>query len=234
MVRKSNKEIERYYFEKFRGDYLLPAERIVYTDKPDVILEGERKIGVEITNFYIDEGESGESEQVQSDWRGKVISKAQQIYLANGGKRIELSFGFDKAQPIRDKAQLAKAMAELARRIEGRITEVINKEIFKEIPEISFVYLNPKEYEDAEWRVVQCYSGSLMSRKRLVEIVRAKEEQVRHYQPCDAYWLLVVVDFMNRAQDQEIRIDDFEKIDSNIFEKVLVYKTLFGHVLEAK
>ena len=234
MVRKSNTEIERYYFEKFRGDYLLPAERIVYTDKPDVILEGERKIGIEITNFYIDEGESGESEQRQSKLRELVISKAQKIYLANGGKRIELSFAFYKARPIRDQGRLANTIAELARRIEGRMTEVINKEIFKEIPEISFVYLNPEEYEDAKWRVAQVYSGSLMSRKRLVEIVRAKEEQVRHYQPCDAYWLLVVVDFMNRAQDQEIRIDDFEKIDSNIFEKVLVYKTLFRHVLEAK
>ncbi len=232
MVRKSNKEIERHYFEMFRRVYSLPGEPD-YGDKPDVILKG-KKIGIEITRFYIDKGDLPESEQVQSDWRGKVISKAQKIYLANGGKRIELSFGFDKAQPIRDKGQLAKKIAELARSIEGRMTEVINKEIFKDIPEISFVYLNPEEYEDAKWRVVQVYSVPLMSRERLVEIVKDYEEKSKHYQPCDTYWLLVVVDFMNPAQDQEIQSDGFEKIDSTIFEKVFVYKTISRQILEAK
>ncbi len=73
-----------------------------------------------------------------------------------------------------------------------------------------------------------------MSRDRLVEIVRDKEVRARKYKSCDAYWLLVVVDFINPAQDQEIQFDDFKKIQSETFEKVIVYKTVFGHVLEAK
>ena len=73
-----------------------------------------------------------------------------------------------------------------------------------------------------------------MSRDMLIEIVRDKETLSRKYKECDAYWLLVVVDFTNRAQDQEIQIGCFEKIQSEIFEKIIVYKTLFGHVLEAK
>jgi hypothetical protein len=48
------------------------------------------------------------------------------------------------------------------------------------------------------------------------------------------YWLLVVVDFINPAQDQEIQIDGFDKIQTEVFEKIIAYKTLFGHVLEAK
>jgi len=232
MVRKSNKEMERYYFEKFRRDYPLPGEPD-YGDKPDVILKG-KKIGIEITNFYLDKGDLPESEQRQSKLRELVVSKAQQIYLANGGKRIELSFTFDKERPIRDQGQLAKKIAELAKSIEGRMAGVINKENFKEIPEISFVYLNPEEYEDTKWQVVQCYSGSVMDRAKLEEIVQAKEAKVKDYQPCDAYWLLVVVDFMNPAQDQEIEIDGFEKINSTTFEKVFVYKTISRQVLEAK
>jgi hypothetical protein len=49
MPQKSNKEIEKYYFEMFRRDYPLPIGSIDYGDKPDVILNGERKIGIEIT-----------------------------------------------------------------------------------------------------------------------------------------------------------------------------------------
>ena len=73
-----------------------------------------------------------------------------------------------------------------------------------------------------------------MSRDRLIDIVRDKEVRSREYRKCHAYWLLVVVDFINSAQDQEIQIEGFEKIQSEIFEKIIVYKTLFGHVLEAK
>ena len=72
-----------------------------------------------------------------------------------------------------------------------------------------------------------------MSRDKLLEIVSKKEAQPKDYQPCEAYWLVVVVDSINRAQDQEIQIDGFEKIVSTVFEKVIVYKAFFGHVLEA-
>ena len=80
---------------------------------------------------------------------------------------------------------------------------------------------------------MQVYNVPVMSRERLLDIVRSKERRANKYEKCDAYWLLVVVDFMDFAQDQEIRIDGFDKIQTDVFEKVIVYKTLFGHVLEA-
>jgi len=234
MARKSKQEIEQHYFRMFSRHYPLPDGTIIHGDKPDVILEGERKIGIEITNFFIDKGDLPESEQVQSRARDAVVSKAQRIYLAKGGEQIEFSFGFNKAHPIRDRRTLAKIIAELAMDVDRSGTGEIGKDIFKEIPEISFVFLNATKYEEARWRVVQVHSGSVMSMQRLREIVRTKEAKSRSYRRCDAYWLLVVVDFMDAAQDQEIQIDGFEKIDSKIFEKIIVYKTLFRHVLEAK
>ena len=49
---------------------------IAYGDKPDVIVEGGRKVGIEITNFYLDMGNLTESEQVQSKRRKAVLSEA--------------------------------------------------------------------------------------------------------------------------------------------------------------
>jgi hypothetical protein len=123
---------------------------------------------------------------------------------------------------------------ELARHIKDWKTGKIRKDIFKDIPELSFVYLNAQEYDDAKWRVIQGGDVPIMSRDRLIDIVRNKEVSSMEYRKCDSYWLLVVVDFINPAQDQEIRIEGFEKIQSEIFEKIIVYKTLFGHVVEAK
>jgi len=234
MNKKSNQDIEQYYFEKFCKDYTLPPGTISYGDKPDIILESNRKIGIEITNFFLEKGELSESEQAQRRLREKVVLDAQLKYQMENRKKIELTIGFDKKNPIRNKKKLIQKLVNMAKQIEKLETGEIRKNAFKDIPEISFVYLNAKEYEDAKWRVVQAYDTPIMSRDMLIEIVRDKETLSRKYKECDAYWLLVVVDFTNRAQDQEIQIGCFEKIQSEIFEKIIVYKTLFGHVLEAK
>ena len=73
-----------------------------------------------------------------------------------------------------------------------------------------------------------------MSRDRLLQIVRYKEEKAKEYQKCDAYWLLIVVDFFDPAQDQEIPSIGFDKIETEIFEKVIVYKTAYEETLEVK
>jgi hypothetical protein len=234
MAKKSNQEIEQYYFRMFRRDFQLPDGTIIYGDKPDVILEGKRKIGIEITNFFLKSGSLPESEQVQQKAREAVVSKAQQTYLANGGKRIELSFSFEKVASIKNQQKLVNKIAALVKNIDRLRTGWIRKDVFKDTPEISCVYLNAKEYEDPKWRVLQCYTGQLMSTEKLRAIISAKEAESKFYRHCDAYWLLVVVDFINRAQDQEIQINGFEKIDSTVFERVIVYKTHLGYVLEAK
>ena len=233
MSKPPNQEIERYYFEMFRKDYQLPPGTITYKDAPDVILEGVKKIGIEITNFFLEDGSLSESEQAQKKLREKVVSSAQRMYYAEKGRNFEMAFGFCKANPIRNQKTLITKIVQLAKNVEGNQTGQVQKEVFRAIPELSFVYLNTREYADARWKVVQVHNLPIMSRDRLVEIVRSKKRRADQYEKCDAYWLLVVVDFINSAQDQEIRVDGFNKIQTGVFEKVIVYKTVFGHVIEA-
>ena len=72
-----------------------------------------------------------------------------------------------------------------------------------------------------------------LSQAALENIVRDKEALSAQYHPRDAYWLLVVVDPMDPAQEQEIRIDGLN-IPSGMFEKVIVYKPSFDHLIELK
>ncbi len=226
-------EIERHYFEKFRKDYPLPIGNIDYGDQPDVILKAKRQIGIEITNFFIEEGGLSESEQVQRKAREKVVFEAQSIYQTSNGRRTELTFGFNKAKPIRDQKELVKKIVELAKHIEGCETGEIRKVFFQEIPELSSVYLNAKEYKDAKWRVCQVYGTPRMSRDRLADIVRDKEVRAKKYKKCDVYWLLVIVESFDQAQEQTFPSNGFEKIKTKVFEKVIIYDSNFGDVLEA-
>ncbi|MGO9273758.1 MAG: hypothetical protein ACLQOO_26555 [Terriglobia bacterium] len=71
-----------------------------------------------------------------------------------------------------------------------------------------------------------------MSTARLTEIIKKKEAKARHYTSCAAYWLLVVVDFIDRAQEQEIRLDGGVDSVSDVFQSIIVYKPYFEHILE--
>ena len=160
------------------------------------------------------------------------MTKAQHFYEAQGGKKFELTLSFDRSVAIRDQTAVARKIAELASTLQECETGQLWRSDFQHIPELSFVYLNATEYPDARWRLSQSYNGVFMSLEKLRKIITDKEVKAREYKPCDAYWLLVVVDFMNRGQDQEIGADSLSGLTSEVFEKIVVYKTCFGHVVE--
>lgn len=233
MPSKSNQEIEHWYFELFSRSYQLPKGVVSYGDKPDVIIEGERKIGMEVTTFYPQSGEHRESEQRQIKLREDILDKAQQRYLEKGGKYLWLVFDFNKEHPIQNKEKFITRIVDLVQKIEDYPTGEIIKDNFIDIPEIRFLSINQEFNNDHTW--VLLYSGSvpMMSTSRLVQIVREKEHKLKQYRKCDAYWLLVVIDFVNPAMDQEIKIDS-KKIKSDIFENVILYKTGFETIVEFK
>jgi len=109
-----NSEIEQYYFEMFRRDYPLPEGAVEYGDKPDVIVRGARTIGIEIRNFFLEDGSLPDGEQIQRKAREAVISKAHHLYQAQAGKKFELTFAFDRSVPIRDQTSVAQKIADLA------------------------------------------------------------------------------------------------------------------------
>ena len=231
MTRKSNQEIERYYFDLFRRIYRLPKGEVKYGDKPDVIIEGKRKIGIEVTNLFLQNGELLASEQNQKRIREYVMHEAQRKFVEQGGKPFEISFSFNSEQPIQRKAKLTAKLVELAKRVEAFKAGEVSRSVYQDIPELCFVYVNPILYPDPKWRAYQVYTGQIMSLQRLTDVLRIKEKKAMRYAPCDGYWLLVIVDFIDSAQDQEIRIDNI-KLHSKVFEKVIIYKTAFEHLVE--
>jgi len=227
MPKSTKRDIERYYFEMLRKYYKLPIGEIKYGDKPDVVLVGNRKIGIEITNFYLKDGSLIESEQIQQKFREYVVKKAQQIYQEKRKKKIEFHFGFNKNHPICNKEKLAEQMAELAIMVDTNDAgEICKLSYSSNIPEISFVYLNTRIHDAVKWHIVQVNDVPCMSWNQLVSMVKEKEKKSKNYKKCDAYWLLVIVNFWDPAQDQGIYNNNDKKIESDIFEKIFVYKPI--------
>ena len=86
----SQQEAEKFYFELFRqasGMGAIPE----YGDKPDVIIHLDRKIGVEITNFYLRPGSDDASEQRQRERRTTIVADAQTPLEERGRNTLVLS-----------------------------------------------------------------------------------------------------------------------------------------------
>ena len=227
----TNQELERHYFGQFQSVYRLPPGDITFGDKPDVCVSGERKIGIEITNLYLRSGSDIGSEQSQRPLRAAAISRAHGLHQRNGGRRFELTFGFKDGVPITNVEKVAAQLFGLAKGLEKAGTGPLSRAAFETIPELWFVYLNAKEYDDAKWRNSEVHRLGFMSANTLRTVIEEKERKCAGYDSCDEYWLLIVVDFMDRAQEQEIRLDDLPSCPSNVFERIIVFTTL-GHFVE--
>lgn len=224
MTRPTNQDIERYYFEQFRRHYPLPEGAVIFSDKPDVIVRGQRTLGVEIANLYLTPGADPSAEQVQRKRRLKTLELAQKLFLGAGGRRIELSVDFNPLFPIQDAPSLARALANIATTAETHPATQITRKDFSHIPELCFVHYNPREYADAKWRSTQVYEVPNLSISRLQQLVDEKTRKLQEYQPCEEYWLLLVVDLMDPAQDQEIDWPKGEVLNKSPFERILIYK----------
>lgn len=72
MKNKTNREIEKGYFDMFSRSYKIPDGRLIPGDKPDFVIDGIKKIGIELTNYYIKEGTDASGEQRKRNIRNKV------------------------------------------------------------------------------------------------------------------------------------------------------------------
>ncbi|MGF6238278.1 hypothetical protein P3T42_000003 [Paraburkholderia sp. GAS38] len=227
---QKKQEQEKAVFEMFARDFELPEGRVVYGDKPDVIIDGPRKIGIEITDLYLADGDNPDSEQVQRRHRDAVLQRAQSLHREAGGRSIELHFAFDFKKPIRKVEPLAKAIAELGRRIEQGPSGGIPDCTFDHIPELTWAYWNGREYPDARWRVTQSYGTPLLALPRIEKAVAEKTELAKKYRACDTYWLLIVIDFWNPASDQDISWPEGATVDAGAFERIFLYRTHFASI----
>lgn len=222
----TNAEIEQYYFENFRKVYPVPAGEVIYQDKPDVVIKGNKRIGIELANFYAD---PTREQQRQISIRQMCVKNAQAEYMPNG-TNIEFHFGFNPSAPINNPKTFTKTLVELAKTLEAFPVDAIPPHVYKHIPELSFAYRG-NEYPDSEWKVSQTFTIPMMDIDHLLKTINAKSLKAASYDTCDELWLLLIINFIDLAQDQIIP-SDLPAVASEVFSRILIYKTGFDNVVE--
>lgn len=230
---------EKKYFDLFRKHYELPQGTIQHADKPDVRILGERNrriLGIEIAHLYIKDGGAMYSQQKQTVSRLKVIESAEEIYLSRGGREIELYVGFCDSKPIKPNRikQIAEDLASHALEIAKLSDRYISCSPLDATPEIGYLYHDGHEYPKGRWELSQTYTTPLLSVPRVKELVTEKATKTKHYAPCEANWLLLVVEFWDHAQDQFVHWPADESVGQTPFDRILIYKTSSTQVIEVR
>jgi len=234
-----NQKNEKKYFDLFRKHYELPQGTIEFSDKPDVLILGEHKqrtLGIEIAHLYIKDGDAQDSEQKQSVNRFKVIDSAEEIYLSRGGRKIELYVGFCDLNPIKPKRikQIAEDLASHALEIAQLSDRYLSWGALDDTPEIGYLSCDGNEYPKSRWELSQSFNTPLLSVPRVKKLVAQKAAKSKHYVPCEANWLLLVVEFWDHAQDQFVYWPADESVGQTPFDRILIYKTSSTEVIEVR
>ncbi len=220
-----NSDIEKYIFNRFKGQYAIPDGTIHYGDKPDVILcSSDTKLGIEISQIV---GGDLDHKAKQEN----VVLKAQKIYGRDPRHKTEFHFGFNNGVGINDITQLSKRLASLVSTLGTEPIGAISRSRFEDIPELSFVFKGD-EYDDCLWKVRSCSSPNFLSTETVNEQIAKKTELSNGYKKCDSLWLLLFIIFIDPIQDIEIANFNPSGIVTGAFEKVFIYRTCFEEIIE--
>ncbi len=229
----TTEEIEKIYIDRFQKVFPdFPNGILEFGDKPDLVVKGEKTIGIEITQFYKQDGSKIESEQKQIKFRRQIIEETKAKYLGAGGKKIDLHISFEKKNAIRNVQKVVNGVLEIIPKIVGTKNGIIDYSLHSHLEEIFNIYLNDLGHDNAVWMDLTVNEVKISNIERLNEILARKLVSAKNYKSCDEFWLLICVDYWNPAQDQEIRIEYDNVLRQNVFKKVLLYKTVYEHFVD--
>lgn len=237
MARQKTTRLETYYFEQFLRHFALPAGDVNYgglhDDKPDLTVTATDSdkilLGVEQTRLFVESGETTSSEQVQAKWRNEILKKAEAEYKRSTTGNLRLSISFNKEHPIQSIKEVVAKLVALSNEIKTSESGQLSSERISFIPEIDFIYAQWNV--DAPWQVTQVHSAQLTSHERLQNILNEKDRQAAGYRICSELWLLVIIDFFDSAQDQDID-DNLTYLRSKNFAKLILFKTVLNEFKE--
>jgi hypothetical protein len=161
---------------------------------------------------------------MQSKRRAQVIAQAQKHYRSYDNPELEFWVDFDPSIPIRSVEDSAQRLAIIAAKNSNPGIPLSRYKPELDFPELRYLAHNGIVYSDSKWRPSQTYEIPNLNVSRVQDIIFQKTQKMTAYAKCDLYWLLLVIDFWDPAQDQALCWPIGERVEMTPFERILVFK----------
>lgn len=219
-----NSELEEFYLEVFRRFYpSFPNGEIVHSDKPDYIIDtGDKKIGIEITKFFVDniDGKASKKKRLEilHNCLGEKLRKELESIVPF---KFVLSVQFSKFDFSKNEVE------PIVRKCVNHIKTIRSLDRFDSIAVENEGDL-PKEISSFEVKYAPSYSKSLyaytdsailpdLSLELIQNILDNKHKKLINYQECNEHWLLIVEDGFYSSRFGENYIESLESDFDKVF-----------------
>lgn len=224
-----NKPRERFYLQALRdGGADVPVGQALEPEPPDfVLLDGERRLGIEMTVFHPAPSTGQHPHQEQQSLKERVVNIAEQLHHQDGGQALYVGVYFNPNNPLTKKMvqPLARLLADAV--MNYPVPESMC-ETAVEIPwsnrplGVSGILIHGSvDGVDRLWSpdaggwVVQVTS------QQVAEVVRKKaQREPLARKQCDDLWLVIVNDDFSGAAPSEISDEALTASYQGLFDRL--------------
>lgn len=234
------REREEFIFYKFKNCYKdFPAGEVdnENIDRPDFIIKGEKKIGIEITEVYQDSYRKYSKMKQKSSDRNNFSILLVDMLQRNVTFKFEVSIQFNEHEYIK-KREVNTILGSLYEVIYKDFIELRNNseiicEDFKLLPkEINSIrILRFDELDESYHNNNDGGSIGVLNNIHIESILLKKEKALLKYKKCDEQWLLISQGDGYPGYFAEI---DIEISLESSFDKILLFKLVESEVIELK
>jgi hypothetical protein len=232
MTTPAQKQRERSYLDEFRRVVSVPGI-VEEGERPDFIVRGDATIGVEVVDLFHVPGSDPLGWQRQRPRGDRAIAQAHAIFERAGGRRFD--YAIDLAR-----LPAEASIGEIAAQIWGAANAaaqdgpggIVSSLLLEPFPLVSWMHRSENEYEEPRWYAMAVHDTPPLDPAAVQAAVDGKGIKLARYRACDAHWLLLVVNFSNRAQNQALVWPAEAVLQRRGFDRVFVLKTAHSEVLE--
>lgn len=231
---------EKSILERFKTNYdSFPTGEIDQPDKPDFIVHGSKKIGIELTQIFQDQ-ESSKGSFLRSieEYKRKTLNVL--IELLNTSELNNSVVSLDLNNEHLDKSINPKTIAEECfkdivskfrdKQYENHTTYTI--ENVNHLPNSieSYNIWFDSNLSNAEYVVTTGAVGKPITNKVLQFVLDKKEIALKNFAPCDSYWLIIKEGSFGSDYFPQIKVEP--KSLKTSFDKIFILRQFSPLIVE--
>lgn len=231
---------EKSILERFKLHYPnFPIGIIHCTDKPDFIVEGDLKLGIEITQIFKDQdSNNGSFLRTMESYKRNLLNDIVFLLKNDNIPRCLVSLAFNSnglSNKIKPKIIAEKCVEDILEKfcseeIQNRIRYTIEND--GQLPELinSYTLWFDSSLEETAFVETTGGVGSIITNREIQFILDKKEISKKLFQSCDFYWLIIKEGSFGADYFSSIKVNQKEL--NTTFDKVFLIRQFKTEIVE--
>ena len=219
-------ELEWRCIKSFKDAYAsFPEGEIKKSEKPDFIIYGNRKIGIEHSYLFRGDGKDIFSIQRQDQFKNIIVEGASQKIKETSVKQFNVFVSFEEKTKI-EPANIVTLIDFLVEKVVSAKNPTKERQVtigkyYLEPYQDTFSMIQLYDFGDIHplWKRMDVFSVESIEKNGYLEKLIGQKNK-KHYAGCDELWLLITIDYFNPSSQQYIPKDFKVNVKESMFDSI--------------